>query len=162
MKSAEEFLQFLYDMNIICFFEKTEDETFLRWCYQERSLTNISPKIKTESEYEIHYGLANVLNTGKKLKARRRGPAADSEKADDDLRRTGTIKFYRAAEGYGFIIQRDLPIDIHFTARDIEGDGADLMPGDTVTYELVKNAKRQLAVKSIRKTGKKAALKAAK
>jgi cold shock CspA family protein len=73
MKSAEEFLQFLYDQNILCFIEQTEEgERFIRWCFMERSPTNISPKVKLDLDYEIHYGLANVLNTGKELRRRRK------------------------------------------------------------------------------------------
>jgi cold shock CspA family protein len=72
MKSPQDFLQFLYELNIICFIEDAGDERFIRWCFIERTASNISPKVKSEMEYEIHYGLANALNTGKPLRGRRR------------------------------------------------------------------------------------------
>ena len=71
MKSEQEFIQFLYDLNIICFIDMAEDEKFIHWCFIERSPTNISPKVKIDAEYEIHYSLANVLNTGKEFRSRR-------------------------------------------------------------------------------------------
>lgn len=71
MKNPQEFLQFLYDLNIICFIEYAGEERFFRWCFLERTASNISPKVKAEMEYEIHYGLANALNTGKPLRGRR-------------------------------------------------------------------------------------------
>ncbi len=73
MTSPDDFLQFLYDVNVICFFEPKEDggKSFIRWCFQERSYSNISPKVRTHGDYEIHYGLARALNTGRRLKAPR-------------------------------------------------------------------------------------------
>ena len=72
MKSAEEFLQFLYELNVICYIERTEsEEPFIHWCFLDRGYSNISPKIKTEKEYEIFYGMSKALNTGKRLKGKR-------------------------------------------------------------------------------------------
>jgi len=69
MSSANDFLQFLFDLNLISYLESTEyGDTFIRWCFRERSYSNIAPKIKTHVRYEIHYGLARALNLGRKLK----------------------------------------------------------------------------------------------
>lgn len=66
--TANVFLQFLFDLNVICYIEKTEDhKTFIHWCFKDRSYANISPKIKTEMEYQVFYGLAKALNLGKEL-----------------------------------------------------------------------------------------------
>lgn len=68
MSSAEEFIQFLYDLNIISYFEQTENgEPFIHWCFKDRTYSNISPKIKTDATYEIFYGLSKALNTGTKF-----------------------------------------------------------------------------------------------
>lgn len=73
MGSAASFLQFLYDLNIICFVEEAEDgSSFFRWCFRERTYSNIAPKIKVGERYEIHYGMARALNIGKKLRPRKR------------------------------------------------------------------------------------------
>ncbi len=64
VESAESFLQFLYDTNIICYIEELEREPFFRWCYRERSPSNISPKVRLSSSYRIHYGLLKALNLG--------------------------------------------------------------------------------------------------
>lgn len=64
-KSNADFLQFLYDLNVICYIEKTSDEKYIRWCFRERSQANISPKVKLGLNYEIHYGLGKALNVGR-------------------------------------------------------------------------------------------------
>ena len=70
-ESADTFLQYLYELNVICYIEETTDkETWVRWCFRERSTADISPKIKTHLTYEIHYGLRKAINIGKPLKAR--------------------------------------------------------------------------------------------
>ena len=68
VESENDFLQFLYDTNIICFIEEYEYEPFFRWCYRERSPSNISPKVNPNVRYLIHYGLTKALNVGRKLK----------------------------------------------------------------------------------------------
>lgn len=70
MDSAEEFLQFLYELNVISYIEITEDhEKFIHWCFKDRTYSNISPKIKLDKEYEIFYGMSKALNTGKRLQS---------------------------------------------------------------------------------------------
>jgi hypothetical protein len=65
VESVDGFLQFLYDTNIICYVEDYEAEPLFRFCYRERSIANISPKVKTKERYIIHYGLAKELNVGR-------------------------------------------------------------------------------------------------
>ena len=86
-KSPEEFLQVLYEQNIISFFEDTEEgERFVRWCFLERSSSNLSPKVKSGLDYEVHYGIANALNIGKDLRSPRRNVTANlSRKASSTL-----------------------------------------------------------------------------
>jgi hypothetical protein len=71
VESENDFLQFLYDTNIICFIEDYENEPFFRWCYRERSPSNISPKVSPNAKYRIHYGLHKSLNVGRKINQRR-------------------------------------------------------------------------------------------
>lgn len=67
--TADKFLQFLYDLNVISYIAETEDsEPFFGFCFRERSTTNIAPKVKTGVRYEIHYGLMKALDLGKKFK----------------------------------------------------------------------------------------------
>lgn len=69
MESPEEYLQFLYELNVICYIERTEtNQPFIHWSFKDRTYSNISPKVKTEKEYEIFYGMSKALNTGKRLK----------------------------------------------------------------------------------------------
>ena len=72
MATPDEFLQFIYELNVICYIERTESEdAFIHWCFVDRNYSNISPKIKTEKEYEIFYGMSKALNTGKRFKGKR-------------------------------------------------------------------------------------------
>ncbi len=69
MATANDFLQFIFDLNVICFIERAEDrKDFFHWCFRDRSYANISPKVKTHAEYQIFYGLAKALNVGKEFK----------------------------------------------------------------------------------------------
>ncbi|WP_368029747.1 hypothetical protein [Arcobacter sp. s6] len=65
--TANEFLQFLYDLNIICYIEHSKDlsEKFIHWCFKEKSYSNLSPKIKENREYQIFYSLTKALKIGK-------------------------------------------------------------------------------------------------
>ena len=66
-ETADTFLQFLYELNIVCYVEDTPQEPFPRWCYRERSYANIAPKVKNNLRYEIHYGLGKALNVGRRF-----------------------------------------------------------------------------------------------
>lgn len=68
-ESADTFLQYLYELNVICYREETEEQdVWIRWCFRERTFANISPKIKTHLNYEIHYGMGKAFNLGRRLK----------------------------------------------------------------------------------------------
>lgn len=64
--SSEEFLQFLYDLNIVCSIRDTDDGPFFGYCYRDRCSSNIAPKVLTGVRYDVHYGLMKALNLGKK------------------------------------------------------------------------------------------------
>jgi len=65
MTTPATFLQFLYDLNVICYIEYPEnDRPYFRWCFRERSYANISPKVKEGVNYEVFYGLGKALNVG--------------------------------------------------------------------------------------------------
>jgi cold shock CspA family protein len=113
MGSAEDYLQFLYDQNILSYIEGTEDKPFIRWCFIERSHSNISPKVKTHSNYEIHYGLANALNTGKKIHSTRKSATAVLTPAKGGFFE-GNVKLYNKIKKFGFIIQDGMPVDMFF------------------------------------------------
>ena len=75
MASPELFLQFLYDLNVICYLEFPVNDKFsgkenrfnnryVRWCFRERSFSNIAPRVKLNTSYSIFYGLRKALNVG--------------------------------------------------------------------------------------------------
>ncbi|MEI9411637.1 cold-shock protein [Mesorhizobium salmacidum] len=144
MKSAEEFLQFLYDQNILCFIEEAEDEKFIRWCFRERTPSNISPKVKTGMEYEIHYGLANTLNTGKQISK----PKQKNKSKQDSGVLIGVINMVDKGKKFGFIRQDGMPIDIHFKFSDCE-DASLMNKGTSVRYSLKKGDKGGLSAYNV-------------
>ena len=62
---ADAFLQLLYDLNMICYYDKEcfENDLF-RFCYREREMYNLSPQVKIDSVYGVHNALLRVLNFG--------------------------------------------------------------------------------------------------
>ncbi|MCB9295402.1 MAG: funZ protein [Lewinellaceae bacterium] len=64
-RTADDFLQFLYNLNVIGFIDRVDGQVWQRWCYRQRSYSNIDPKVKTHTEYIIHYGLGKALNIGR-------------------------------------------------------------------------------------------------
>jgi hypothetical protein len=69
-ENPDTFLQFLYELNVVCWTRDTEDDRFYHWSYRERTLSNICPKIKPGERYQIFYGLSKALDTGKRFKRR--------------------------------------------------------------------------------------------
>ncbi len=67
LTTPDNFLQFLYELNVICYIVDTYNEPFFGWCFRDRTLSNIAPKVKTEARYEIHYGLRKALDLGRAL-----------------------------------------------------------------------------------------------
>lgn len=70
-ESSDKFLQFLFELNVICYVEETHDkEPMIHWSFRERTYSNLNPKVKEGVKYMIHYGLQKALNTGKALQRR--------------------------------------------------------------------------------------------
>ena len=66
MNTPNDFLQFLFDLNVICYVEWTEErKSFIHWCFKDRTYGNISPQVKSGVEYQVFYGLLKSLNLGK-------------------------------------------------------------------------------------------------
>lgn len=68
ISAPDVFLQTLYNLNIICYVERTLSNTYVRWCFRERTYANIAPEIKLGRRYDIHYGISKALNVGKELR----------------------------------------------------------------------------------------------
>lgn len=61
----EEFLQFLYSLNVIGYQEITKGgETFIHWCFRDRTRINIDPRVRFRLTYSVHPGLARALRVG--------------------------------------------------------------------------------------------------
>lgn len=132
-ETHDTFLQFLYDLNILCFVEDTDGHSFISWCYRDRSPSKISPKVKTHRRYEIHYGITKALNLGKEF--HRRG-----------YEYAGSVKWYDAKKGYGFIEQSGGKEDIFVHASTLAKSGLEsIVKGQEVYFDVVpgKNGKLQ-------------------
>ena len=64
--TEEMFLQFLYETNIICYIDEGERESLFRYCYRDRNIANLAPKVEFGKKYEFHYGLIRALNLSQK------------------------------------------------------------------------------------------------
>lgn len=68
LRAPNVFLQFLFDLNMICYIETPKGELpYPRWCFRERSYANISPKVKDGVQYQVFYGLFKALNLGREF-----------------------------------------------------------------------------------------------
>jgi cold shock CspA family protein len=114
-ENANTFLQFIYDQNVICFKEYPEEgatsrEPFIRWCFRERNLSNMAPKVRFGVDYEIFYGLSKALNVGRTIKVQSGG--AESY--------VGTIITIDVGGGFGFIRGGDRQLDYYFKLADYD------------------------------------------
>ncbi len=115
-KSAQIFLQFIYELNVICFKEWGESEEdknkepFIRWCFRERTLANLAPKVRVGVEYEIFYGLSKALNVGRHIRV----------KKSVSRREKGTIISLNSEKGFGFIRGGELQIEYYFKISEFK------------------------------------------
>ena len=73
MSSTNDFLQFLFELNVVCSIEDAEksDKSVVRWCFRERTQSNLFPKIRIGARsYEIFYGLRKALQVDIAIKQR--------------------------------------------------------------------------------------------
>lgn len=68
LATEHDFLQFLYDLNVIGYYEYVEgrDAPFIRWGFREKTFAHMSPKVMLDSTYIIHNGLLKALNLGRR------------------------------------------------------------------------------------------------
>jgi hypothetical protein len=114
-ESANSFLQFLYEQNVLCYKEDGVEKSgknskFIRWCFRERTLSNMAPKVRIGVEYEIFQGLSKALNVGRKIKV----------KASSRSRQTGTVIKLDIEKRFGFIRSGELNSEYYFKLDDLE------------------------------------------
>lgn len=63
MQTPEDFLQLLYDLNMICYLEEDDKGKAVQvYCYRLRSISDLSPKIPPYRKYRVHRALLKSLN----------------------------------------------------------------------------------------------------
>ncbi|MFP9138177.1 cold shock domain-containing protein [Devosia sp. XGJD_8] len=148
MKNPEEFLQFLYDVNVISYIERADEERFIHWCFIDRTITNISPKVKAGLEYEIHYGLTSALNLGKPLHERQNSRSA----AKREKFFSAVIQKYFPKKGFGFLEADGFPAPIFFHKTGLSV-GYDVKAGDSVVFEMKQDGQGRLVATGIGRKG---------
>ena len=124
-ETHDTFLQFLYDLNILCFIEDTGRESFISWCYRDRSSSKLSPKVKTHRRYEIHYGITKALNLGREF-------------LDLGYEYTGHVEWYSVQKGYGFIKPNDKGEDVFVHSSTLLKAGLEnVVKGQIVYFDIV-------------------------
>ncbi|MEW6427258.1 MAG: funZ protein [Thermodesulfobacteriota bacterium] len=69
MSTSGDFLQFLYDLNVLSYIEyPVDDKPYIRWCFRQRSYGDINPKVKEGCDYQVFYGLYKALNVGQEFR----------------------------------------------------------------------------------------------
>ena len=62
----DDFLQLLFDLNMICYYDKNPDgKDLFRFCYREREIYQLEPRVKVGVTYGVHYSLLKALNLGR-------------------------------------------------------------------------------------------------
>ncbi len=127
-ESSDIFLQFLYEQNVICYIEiddqPGDSERFIRWCFRERTLSNLAPKVRTHVNYEIFYGLTKALNVGRPVKS-------GQEQATREI---GSIISLSQDGRFGFIRGGVKQIEYYFKYEQLKS-GYKPRIGDRVSYE---------------------------
>ena len=71
--SPEEFMQFLYSLNIIGYLEPEEfGGNFVHYCFRDRTTVKLRPKVRLGLSYQIHPGLQRALLVGGASRRRHR------------------------------------------------------------------------------------------
>lgn len=129
-ESGNVFLQFLYEQNVICFKERDPDneyaEPFIRWCFRERTLSNMAPKVRVGVEYEIFYGLSKALNVGRPIQVRQ----------PFNPRQLGTIIGLDHQKRFGFIRGGERHIEYYFKFSEFQGHRVSLRISQKVSFEV--------------------------
>lgn len=137
-ETHDTFLQFLYDLNILCYIEDTDRKPFISWCHRDRSPSNISPKVKTHRRYEIHYGITKALNLGKAF-------------YEMGYEYTGTVEWFNLQKGYGFIKPSEGIEDIFVHITTLYESGLkSLVAGQQVYFDIVPGKEGKLEASNLR------------
>lgn len=65
--TPEEFLQFLYSLNMVGYVEPDgTGGNFVHWCFRDRTTAKLRPKVRYGLSYSVHPGLQRALSVGGK------------------------------------------------------------------------------------------------
>ena len=63
-ESPDRFLQFLYELDVVCYILETDTTPFFGLCFRERTPSTLQPKVRTHVKYQVHTGLMKALDLG--------------------------------------------------------------------------------------------------
>ena len=115
---------------MICYIEEDDEnedrERFIRWCFRERTPSNLAPKVRLNVDYEVFYGLTKALNVGRPIRIRH-------EHKDREI---GTIVNLLPEKGFGFIRGGQKQTDYYFKMDQLLFDRPAAKIGEKVSYEV--------------------------
>jgi cold shock CspA family protein len=121
--TPENFLQFLYSLNIIGYLEPEEfGGNFVHWCFRDRTPVKLRPQVKFDLSYTVHPGLARSLLVGRtavsarpprRPPVRRKTEKAASEKLE------GVLISFLPEKGFGFLRSRGQKSDAYLSIAEI-------------------------------------------
>lgn len=128
-ESANVFLQFLYDQNVICYKERDPEndnaEPFIRWCFRERTLSNMAPKVRIGVDYEIFYGLSKAVNVGREIRIKKLS----------QRHLIGTIMSINEEKRFGHIRGGEQQNDYYFKLSDFDRSTGSPRVNQKVSFE---------------------------
>lgn len=73
LKDHNSLLQFFFEVNIIGYKEVALDdgESFYHWAFKERTINNISPKVKSAAQLMINIGISKALDIEKETSSKK-------------------------------------------------------------------------------------------
>lgn len=140
--SAENFLQFLYSLNIIGYLEPEEfGGSFVHWCFRDRTPVKLRPKVKLDLHYTVHPGLARSLLVGRTAVSTRpprrtRKPKNRQVKAGEYGQ--GSVRMFDAQKGFGFVSIEGAGKDAYFSRSEVRKAGLGrVRKGDKLRFKIV-------------------------
>jgi cold shock CspA family protein len=98
----------------------------MRWCFRERTLSNMAPKVRIGVEYEIFYGLSKALNVGRPIRVRKGWTP----------RQVGTIISLDHQRSFGFIRGGERQAEYYFKFSEFQAKGISLRISQKVSFEV--------------------------
>jgi cold shock CspA family protein len=154
--TPENFLQFLYSMNILGYVEPDENgRNFVHWCFRDRTPVKLRPQVKFDLYYTVHPGLARSLLVGRTAVSSRPPRKWQPKKAQNSVRsksdgNTGAFVSLVPARGFGFIRPDGAQENVFVSLNEVTKLGVKIKKGQRVSFDLVTSSNNKLRARNLR------------